>query len=498
MRVATKVATGSGLLIALLVGMLVYNLSLFRQLVDVQRDLSTERYAAARITLEQGRLLNEIEEALRKLYATRDNEYGARLSELADLFEIEVSELEALELPAELRGPVIAQRDVWRRADVRSVVEAAAAGELVDVELPLRRLDLMRLRAQAEDIAGVLEASVDRQVGESAAARSEVERLALIALAVALALALLVLLLTVHAIRRPLDRLVRASRAVAAGEFDHQVELPAEDEFSGLVEDFNRMVAKLGEIDRMKRDFVSRVSHDLKTPLVAMQETNNLLLQELPGPLNGKQRRLLELNQDGGQRLSGMISKLLDIARLESEGLVYDFRRQGLVGLLRDVVARLEVPAREAGHELILEAPEEELAVDVDRDRLVQVFENLIENSLKFSPAREAVRLSIARTGPPKSLARRRGGRGAWATISVADRGPGVPDQHKQGIFKEFQQLRLAGQGRDGVGLGLAICREITEAHQGVVWVEDNPGGGSIFRVALPQASRQVLSRAAV
>ncbi len=499
MRVATKVATGSALLIALLIGVLVYNLALFRELVDVQRDLSTMRYAAARSALEQGRIVLEMEEALRKLFATRDSDYAGSLAGFAEAFETELRGLEELELPAELQAPVAELRALWGRVAIQDVVAAAEDGLLDDGLLPLKRVDLRALQAQSDAFASALAESVDREVRDSAEARREVENLAMIALGVALVLALVVLLLTVRSIRRPLDRLVRASRAVAAGEFDHQVDLPADDEFRSLVDDFNRMVAKLGELDRMKRDFVSRVSHDLKTPLVAMQETNNLLLQELPGPLNAKQRRLLELNRGGGERLSGMISKLLDVARLESEGLVYDFRQEGLVELLRGLVERLDVPAKEAGRELVVDLPEKEILVQVDRDRLAQVFENLIENSLKFSPAGEKIHISVATSGGPPSVRRRRNtARGPWVTVSVADKGPGVPDLHKSMIFKEFQQVRLAGEGRDGVGLGLAICREITEAHQGVVWVDDNPGGGSIFRVALPRAARGALSRAAV
>ncbi|MEM9405536.1 MAG: HAMP domain-containing sensor histidine kinase [Acidobacteriota bacterium] len=488
MKVATKVATGSGLLIALLIAVLVYNLLLFRQLVDVQRDLSTVRYAAAQSAAQQNRLIVEIEDSLRKLYATRDVAYAGQLRDYVEEFEGELEALETLELPDELLGPVATQRRLWESADVLSIATGATQGELVDGILPLRRLDLRRLQAQADRFGEALELSVDREVRESAESRREIERLALIALAISLALALVVLLLTVRSIHRPIDRLVRATRAVADGEFDHKVELPSDDEFSDLVSDFNRMVARIGEIDRMKRDFVSKVSHDLKTPLVAMQETNNLLLQELPGPLNSKQRRLLELNQGGGERLSGMLSKLLDVARLESDGLVYDFKRQDLREMLEGLVARFGVAAREAGRKLVVDIPERPFEIDFDRDRLLQVFENLLENSLKFSPEGSEIVIGVSTQRPPPSPARRRALRSSWVTISVADRGPGVPDQHKSGIFKEFQQLRLAGQGRDGVGLGLAICREITEAHRGAVWVEDNPGGGSIFRVSIPRS----------
>ena len=139
MKVATKVATGSGLLIALLIAVLVYNLVLFRRLVDVQRDLSTVRYAAARSAVEQERLLNEIEESLRKLYATRDVEYGEQLVTFAETFEAELAGLESLELPAELLEPVADQRRLWDQADMAAVLSAATSGELADEARSLNR-----------------------------------------------------------------------------------------------------------------------------------------------------------------------------------------------------------------------------------------------------------------------------------------------------------------------------------------------------------------------
>src|SRR5439155_19008943 len=90
------------------------------------------------------------------------------------------------------------------------------------------------------------------------------------------------------------------------------------DELSELAREFNAMTERLGELDRMKQAFVSKASHDLKTPLSSMQETNGVLLDEVPGPLTPKQRKLLEINQDSARRLSGMLNKLLDLSRLES------------------------------------------------------------------------------------------------------------------------------------------------------------------------------------
>src|SRR5262249_3204691 len=118
--------------------------------------------------------------------------------------------------------------------------------------------------------------------------------------------------------------------------------------------------------------------------------------------------------------------------------------------------------------------------VECDRERIVQVIGNLYENALKFSPGSTDI---VARVAQAK---------GREIQISVSDSGPGVPDDHKQQIFEKFHQVKygkkVAGQG---VGLGLAICKTIIEAHRGHIWVENNPEGGSIFAFVLQASTRE-------
>ena len=321
------------------------------------------------------------------------------------------------------------------------------------------------------------------------------QRLSLIVAGLALLLAVLIVVLTVRSIKEPLQRLTEGTRTVARGTFTYQLDTSRGDEFAELAEDFNTMVRRLGELDRMKREFVSHVSHELKTPLVAMQETNRLLLDGPPGPLTERQRRLLELNLQGSRRLSAMISNLLDLARLEAGVMRYDVRQHELGALTRNAASELEAWAQERGVRFDLDVPDTTLPAHCDADRLSQVLVNLLDNAAKFSPRESAVTVRVrAEASLPPSMPRdlagsfaAAGGGRRYAVLEIADHGPGIPDRNKRLVFEKFHQTEKGSkQASAGVGLGLAICREIVHAHAGEIWVADNHPMGCVFTVVLP------------
>jgi len=300
--------------------------------------------------------------------------------------------------------------------------------------------------------------------------------------------------LSVRSIHRPLRRLAEGTRAVAQGQFGYRLQTDGPTEFAGMAEDFNSMVERLGQLDALKRDFLSHVSHELRTPLVAMQETNQLLLEEAPGPLNARQRRLLDLNLQGARRLSTMIANLLDLSRLEAGVMEYHIERRNLTLVVGGAVGQLESWAGQRGVRLVAALPDEPLSADCDGDRLTQTVVNLIDNAVKFSPEGSEVHvtLAVAESGMACVPGRLRrvvvaaGRDRRFALIRVSDNGPGVPEREKLAIFERFHQVAGTAKKSRGVGLGLAICAQIAEAHRGALWVADNPGGGSVFSLLLP------------
>jgi signal transduction histidine kinase len=358
-----------------------------------------------------------------------------------------------------------------------------------------------RLTQLKDETGSVYEAArtgIERDVNESRKSGQMAETFAWIIACSALLLAALVSALIVQSISVPLNQLTQGTRKIAEGKFFYRLDTSRRDEFGQLAKDFNTMTHRLDELDQMKKDFVSHVSHELKVPLASIQETNQLLLEQIPGPLNEKQQRLLDLNVASGRRLSAMISNLLDLSRMEAGVMEYELRSTDLTDLVQTVAAEFRPQADERAVKLEVETADQPLMIECDGDRIMQVLRNLLGNALKFSPKGKEIQVRVRRVdelpaGMPAFWRQRvlmpEDGRG-MAVVSVADSGPGVPDAHKERIFEKFHQVKqrkkVPGQG---AGLGLAISRTITEAHRGAIWVEDNPAGGSIFLLALRPAA---------
>ena len=498
MKVATKVATGSGLLAAVLIGVLAYFVVLVRQLVVANHELTAVHFRATTVALELLNEVDQIEINARKFYVTRDDAYADRVTKARDRFGAGLAELRSL-TPRGAEADAVERLDgFWRQFTLASVPPAEMASRLAGISdsmlAEVLATPIEKLNRQTWAVLDASRQEIAAQVAGVAEAGRNAEWISLAIAAIAVLLAVLIVALTVRSIRDPLMRLIEGTRTVASGEFSYQVGTTKGDEFAALAEDFNAMVRRLGELDEMKRGFVSHVSHELKTPLVAMQETNRLLLDGLPGPLNERQRRLLELNLQGSRRLSAMIANLLDLARLEAGGMRYDFRPHDLGALARGAAAELEALAGERGVGFELDVPSRPVLVECDADRITQVLVNLCDNAVKFSPPGRAIKVGV-RLEPalpvdaPQSVATAltSARSGSFAVVRVADVGAGVPEGEKARVFEKFRQAHKASKkAGSGVGLGLAISAEIMRAHAGAIWVTDNQPSGSVFVVLLP------------
>jgi two-component system sensor histidine kinase GlrK len=247
-----------------------------------------------------------------------------------------------------------------------------------------------------------------------------------------------------------------------------------------------RMAARLVEVDQMKKNFISHVSHELKAPLASMQETTHLILERIPGPLTEKQKRLLDLNLQSGKRLAQMIGNILDLSRLEAGIVEYDMQPSDLADLIHNVVMELSAEARDKSLSILTDIQREPLIVECDPNRMVQLFTNLLENAIRFSNKSGSVGIHV------RTLRR---GEKSFALVGISDSGPGIDDEHKETVFHTFHTGKHGKKGYgESLGLGLAISRVVVEAHGGKIWVEDNPERGAVFYVLLPRVASQTES----
>ncbi len=307
-----------------------------------------------------------------------------------------------------------------------------------------------------------------------------------------LATGLLVFFL-IRSITRPISLLQKATAKIAEGEFTHRVDLPTQDELGDLAEAFNEMAYQLKRLDDMKAHFVAIVSHDLKTPLTSMKEAVDLLLEEAVGPLSPKQRRLLEINAGGIQKLAEFVDDMLNLTRMEA-GLVP--LNQTWFDLQRLVEERLDafhlLAERKQIRLSVTHLPDPLPHMLGDPGRLEQVLANLLNNAIHFTPCGGTIAVKVecvskkelpilAKKDPKGDKTKR------WLKFSISDTGEGIPKEEWKRVFDKFYQIRKMSNLSTGSGLGLAIAKYIVEGHQGSIWVEASSKKGTTFVFALPQ-----------
>ena len=268
----------------------------------------------------------------------------------------------------------------------------------------------------------------------------------------------------------PLQRVSRAAKAVAAGDYTHRPSPGGPNEVESLAVSFNEMVQRVQSSQVAQRDFVANVSHELKTPLTSIHGFAQAILD---GTAEGPkaQQRAARVIFDESDRLHRLVDDLLDLAKLDTGQVAFVRKPVELTVLLDSVVEKLSLPAKEKG--VRIENHISALPTLIgDGDRLAQVFTNLVDNAVKHSPEGDAVSL-------------RSEVKGGKVIVHVDDKGPGIPAAELTRIFERFYQLdkaRPGGKGR-GAGLGLAISREIVQAHGGRISAKSKVGQGSRFSV---------------
>ena len=296
-------------------------------------------------------------------------------------------------------------------------------------------------------------------------------------------IALLLSLVLAFALSRwvadPLQQVVVAARNYPKGSEEMKPVSPrGPREVQDLTRAFNSMVKRVNSTQRSQRDFVANVSHELKTPLTSVQGFAQAILDGTADtPEARKQAAQIIYNEAG--RMHRMALDLLDLARFEAGTADLKMSSVDMGLLLRGVIEKFALQAQKAGVNLQVDVASDLPLLIGDGDRLAQVFTNLVDNALKYTPAHGHVTLSAANVGSEMEL-------------SITDTGAGVPDEALPHLFDRFYQVdpSRAGGEKHGAGLGLAIVQEITQAHGGRISVRSQAGHGTTFVIHLPLAQK--------
>jgi signal transduction histidine kinase len=413
--------------------------------------------------------------------------------------------------------------------DPRFVRDEAGA-ELVEVSHPLvvggREWGSLVLGFDLSPISARTEAAVAR--GREVLARSTT-----LAILVASMLALIGLAASVWSSRRllsPLTQLAEDAAAIASGDLEQEIEaVHSSDEIGLLARQFEAMrrsirdnvgellVAKqaaeeateqeknlraeieehsrlleskvaertaeleainrrLTEYDRLKSEFLSNVSHELRTPLAAISSSAKIIQRYSDRDVHSS-KRFSKVIIEESERLTRLINDLLDLSKIEAGKAEWEMSLiEDPAALLDHMVVTFRPLFHESGIALEPDAVPGLPAIRGDRDRLIQVFANLLSNALKFTPRGGTVRLESCRSVHDGAPALR---------VAVADNGPGIPESEREFVFERFRQGETGAKPR-GTGLGLAICREVVLEHGGALWAEAREGGGTRMIVVLP------------
>jgi signal transduction histidine kinase len=273
--------------------------------------------------------------------------------------------------------------------------------------------------------------------------------------------------LTIDEVREILDE---ASQVVV---YSHRLEQKSR-ELEAATAELREANERLKELDRLKDEFVSTVSHELRTPLTSIRAFSEILRED--ATVDAAQRRkFLDIITKESERLTRLISQVLDVSKLESGRVEWQGARVDMREVISDTVTAMDQQFREKGIRVQVLMPREVKPITGDVDRIIQVMLNLLSNAAKFCrPGAGIIEIAL----------RERGGE---LRVDVSDNGRGISEEDQKVIFDRFRQAgdTLTDKPK-GTGLGLHICRQIIEHHGGRLWVRSRPGEGACFSFTLP------------
>ncbi len=255
----------------------------------------------------------------------------------------------------------------------------------------------------------------------------------------------------------PLRKLTESAVAMSKGHLEQSIPVRSKDEIGQLAKSFNHMAKTISEVDRMKSEFVTIASHELRTPIQAMMLGVSGILEGYSGQIDDEVREDLNLAKIGIERLLRLVEDLLNLSRIESQKIELNLESVSVTEIIDRAVGEVSDLAHAHQHIIVRKGTTPAPDIRVDKDRMIQVMINLLSNSIKYTPDGGKIIISAERTGKE-------------TVFTVADNGYGVPEWAQEEIFKKFFQAdSIMSQKVGGCGLGLTITKGFVEKHGGTI-----------------------------
>ncbi|MFP3898519.1 MAG: sensor histidine kinase [Dehalococcoidia bacterium] len=270
---------------------------------------------------------------------------------------------------------------------------------------------------------------------------------------------------------KPVDQIARTAQEIGAGDLSRRISVTTRDELGRLAQTLNDMIGRLENAFQRQKQFTSDASHDLRAPLAIIEAESTLTLQKERPP--GDYRHSLEIISQESRHMSLLIDRLLTLARADAGNEQWNFTEVDLGDLITSMSTDVEILCHEKGLSFQLDKGQD-LVVKGDEARLRELFMNLVDNAIRYTPSPGTVSVSSRREGQ-------------MAIVTITDTGVGIPAEDIPFIFERFYRVdRSRPRGDGGSGIGLAICRHIAEIHGASIEVQSEVGKGSTFSIRLP------------
>jgi len=312
---------------------------------------------------------------------------------------------------------------------------------------------------------------------------------------ISLIVAIVLAALFARTITTPILKLVIAAKSIADGDLDQKVQIKGNDEIAELSDAFNKMTYNLKKQEQLRDNFVATLTHDLKVPMLAENQTISYLLDEVYGPITKEQKEVLELIKSTNSSSMEMVSTLLEVYRFDTGNVQLLKKEENIVQIVNDSINQINSLALEKNIKISLETEFKNIPVEIDEREIKRVLHNIISNAINNGVEGGYVKCIINKTGKNKIFMEQKNKNFVTTLkkpldisnsvlISIEDNGVGISAEDIPQLFKRFSLSK--GRKPAGTGLGLYYSYQVISRHNGHIWAESIEGKGSKFYFTLP------------